>query len=69
MKFSDYFCNNLNQIEYSILIGAGAITFAILLKTFDYLDKLKNCKCYNDLSFFSKYSVNIELLKSQLRNV
>ncbi len=40
------------------------VSLGILIKIYDYLNKLENCDCYNDAQAYNKFKINIEFLKA-----
>ena len=50
-----------DKIFYTIL---SLISLCILLKIYDYLNKLEDCDCYNDVIAYNNLKINIDLLKA-----
>ena len=50
-----------DKIFYTVL---SLISLGILLKTYDYLTKLEDCDCYNDVVAYNNLKINIDLLKA-----
>lgn len=50
-----------DKIFYTVL---SVFSLGILLKIYDYLSKLEDCDCYNDLIAYNKLKINIDLLKA-----
>lgn len=50
-----------DKIFYTIL---SLISLGILLKIYDYLNKLEDCDCYNDAIAYNNLKINIDLLKA-----
>lgn len=50
-----------DKIFYTIL---SLISLGILLKIYDYLNKLEDCDCYNDVIAYNNLKINIDLLKA-----
>ena len=40
------------------------VSLGILLKTYDYLNKLEQCSCFNDARAYHKLKINIDFLKA-----
>tara|TARA_Y100000992_G_C20984332_1_gene358888 strand:- start:68 stop:559 length:492 start_codon:yes stop_codon:yes gene_type:complete len=50
--------------EKFFYVVLSLVSFGILLKTYDYLNKLENCDCFNDFQVYHSLKINIDFLKA-----
>ena len=53
--------NTKNKILYTFLC---LFSLGILIKIYNYLTQLEECKCYNDMIAYQKLKINIDFLKA-----
>tara|TARA_Y100000389_G_scaffold144831_1_gene143250 strand:+ start:14161 stop:14700 length:540 start_codon:yes stop_codon:yes gene_type:complete len=62
MNIQEY-CSN-KKYDYIYPLFAGFIVIIVLFNVLNYLNRLEDCKCFNDNVVYKKYKIDIDFLKA-----